>query len=244
MLKKVIGIVIKETPYKETSKIINIFTEELGIIGVIARGTKSIKSPLSGVTNKLTYGYFHIQYKENTLSTLVAVDVIDTLKYIKKDLMKISYATYITELTEQVFRHEQNADLFELYLSSIIKINEGYDPLVITNILELKLLEYLGIRPILDECSVCGNKSNIVTISCIKGGYICKNCYQNEFIVNTKTIKLLRMFYYLDIKNITKTEIAENIKKEINMFIDEYYDRYAGLYLRSKEFLKNIEQIS
>ena len=27
---------------------------------------------------------------------------------------------------------------------------------------------------------------------------------------------------------------------EINKFLDEYYDKYTGLYLKSKDFLKNI----
>ena len=52
------------------------------------------------------------------------------------------------------------------------------------------------------------------------------------------------MFYYVDISKISKTEISLNIKKEINEFIDDYYSRYTGLYLKSKEFLKNLNKIS
>ena len=48
------------------------------------------------------------------------------------------------------------------------------------------------------------------------------------------------MFYYVDISKIEKLEISENIKKELNMFIDDYYDRYSGLYLKSKQFLNKI----
>ena len=33
------------------------------------------------------------------------------------------------------------------------------------------------------------------------------------------------------------------LKKEIDTFINDYYDRYSGLYLKSKEFLKNLEKI-
>ena len=40
----------------------------------------------------------------------------------------------------------------------------------------------------------------------------------------------------------------ENVKpfsvlKEINLFLDDYYDRYTGIYLKSKKFLKQIEKI-
>lgn len=241
MIRKVEGIVIKETDYKETSKIINIFTKE-GIIGILAKGAKRLKSPFVGATSKLTYAYFHINYKENSMSTLIEVDIIDTLKNLKKDITKIGYASFITDLTYQVYKHENNNSLYELYKSSIIKINEGYDPLVITNILELKYLDYLGIRPIISKCVICGKDKNIITISSYKGGYICKSCHTNEKIISLKALKLIKMFYYIDISKITKTDISANVKKEINTFIDEYYDRYAGLYLKSKSFLNNLSK--
>lgn len=239
MIKKVEGIVISEIPYHETSKIINVLTKEDGLIGIVAKGAMRPKSPYMGLTSKLTYGYFHINYRDN-LSSLIEVDLINSFKNIKKDLMKMSYSIYLTDLVNQVYKHEQNKEIYSNYVSSLIKINEGFDPLVITNILELKMLDYLGIRPCIDKCVNCHNTSDIVTISSYRGGYLCKNCLNNEKIVNVKTIKLLRMFYYVDISKIEKLEISDNIKKELNMFIDDYYDRYSGLYLKSKHFLNKI----
>lgn len=40
MDKKIKGIVVSERSYSETSKIINILTEEDGIIGLIAKGDR------------------------------------------------------------------------------------------------------------------------------------------------------------------------------------------------------------
>ena len=52
------------------------------------------------------------------------------------------------------------------------------------------------------------------------------------------------MLFYVDINKITKLEIREETQKEISEFIDEYYDKYAGIYLKSKNFLKNLNKIS
>ena len=98
----------------------------------------------------------------------------------------------------------------------------------------------MGIKPVIDSCVNCGNVDDIVTVSSYRGGYLCKNCVLEERIVNIKTIKLLRMFYYVDISKISKLDISDNIKRELNQFIDDYYDRYSGLYLKSKEFLKKL----
>ena len=97
--------------------------------------------------------------------------------------------------------------------------------------------------PIMDSCAICGSKTSITTISGSRGGYVCSNCFTNEKIVDEKTIKLLRMLYYVDINKISSTNISEKIKREINDFIDEYYDLYTGLYLKTKSFLKNLNKI-
>lgn len=243
MIKKIEGIIISEVDYKESSKIINIFTKEHGIIGVLARGTKQVKNNLSGVTSKLTYGYFHLKYKENGLSTLIEVDILDKFKTIRRSLDLTSYSIYLLELSTMVYKHETNSEIYSLLISSLKKINEGFDYQIIAIILELKLLDYLGIKPVIDHCVICGSKADIVTISSYRGGYLCRNCYHGETVSNIKTIKLLRMFYYVDISKISKLEITNNIKQELTNFIDDYYDRYSGLYLKSKEFLKNLEKI-
>ena len=239
-IKKVVGIVVSENPYKESSKLLNIVTEDLGLISVIAKGAKGLKSKLRSVTTKLTYAEFQIYYKEGKLSTLVCADVINPLINIKSDLLKISYTSFITELSMQVMKQTTDKNIFNLLVESLLKIEDGYDPIIITNILELKYLSYLGIMPNLNSCSVCG-KDKILTVSTEKGGFVCNNCHTNEKIVNSKTLKILRMLYYVDISKISKIEVKDEIKNEIDEFINEYYDRYTGLYLKTKKFLKNVK---
>ena len=235
------GIILNTQDYGETSKILNVITKEYGIIGVIAKGCKSLKSNLRSVTDKLTYGKFYIYYKKDKLSTLSGVDIIDNFKNIKNDISKISYASYLLELTGQVIKHSMRYEVYDLLISGLIKINEGYDSLVIMNILELKYLDYLGVMPILDRCCKCGS-TLIKTLS--NDGYICSKCYTNERMVSEKTIKLLRMYYYVDISKITKLEVSKQAKNEINVFLDEYYERYTGLYLKSKNFIKNLNKLN
>lgn len=237
---KVKGIIINESNYSETSKLLKIVTEEYGLISVMAKGAKSLKSKLRSVTTKLTYAEFQIYYKENKISTLVCADEIHSLVNIKSDLLKISYASFLLELTEQVMKQSNDTNIFNLLVATLLKIEDNYDPMVITNILELKYLTYLGIKPFFDSCAICGS-TNILTVSTNKGGFVCTNCHTNERIVSPKTIKILRMLYYVDISKISKVDISNDVKEEINSFINEYYDKYTGLYLKTKKFLKSIE---
>lgn len=236
------GIIINVKNYGDTSKIIDILTKEYGVIGVIAKGCKSLKSNLRSVTDKLTYATFTIYFKKDKLSILSEASVINNFSNIKKDIEKISYASFLIDLTNQVYKQCEDNNLYDLLISSLIKINDNFNPLIITNILELKYLEYLGVMPNLNGCSICGSKS-VVTLSSDKGGYLCSKCHTNEPVVSDKAIKLVRMYTLVDINKIEKLDIKKDVVYEVNNFIDDYYDRYTGLYLKSKTFLKNIMSV-
>ncbi len=240
MLEKVEGFIFKETPYGETSKIVSVFTKEHGLISLLCKGAKNIKSKNRALTLRFTYAYFNIYYKENKLSLFHSADIINPLKNINSDIILISYLSYLVELTSQVLKQSKEPIVYDDFINTILKLEAGLDPLVLTNILELKFLDYLGVGINLNECIICGSKTNIATIDGDKGGYICLNCLTDERIVAKKVIQMLRMYYYVNIKSISKLDIDDETKKEINFFLDLYYDRYTGLYLKSKDFLKKL----
>ena len=123
MLKEVEGFILTETPYGESSKIINVLTKEYGIIGIIAKGASSLKSKNRVATLKLTYAKFNIYYKENKLSTLVSADIINPLKNIRSDIFLISYLTYLAELTYQVVKQSNTKDIYDDFITlSLIHI--------------------------------------------------------------------------------------------------------------------------
>lgn len=235
------GFVLSEIPYGETSKIINVFTKEYGVIGIMCKGAKQLKNKNRVPTMKLNYTRFNIMYKENKLSTLISADIINPLKLIKSDILLVSFLSYLTELTEQVLKQSiEYEKIYNLFLQTILKMSSGLDPIVLTNILEIKYLEYLGVLFNLDECILCENKKDIATFDPDKGGYICINCLTSEIIVSKKVIKMIRMYYYINIDSIKEIKVDDETKNTINKYIDLYYERYTGLYLNSKSFLKKL----
>lgn len=240
---KVEGIVVKDMAYKESSKILTLLTRDYGLVSVISKGCRNIKSKLRGGSGKLSYGYFYLVYKKTGLSTLTAVDIINPFSSILMDIEKISYASYLLELTEQIMKQTTSEGLFDLLKAGLIKIEEGLSPSLMTNILELKFLDFLGVAPVVSKCVICGNTKNIQTISIQAGGYLCTSCYRGEKLYDEKTIKLLRILYLVDVSKITKLEISSDTAKELNQFIETYYEQYTGLYINSKKFLENLKKI-
>ena len=243
MIRKVTGIVISTVDYKESSKIVNIFTEDEGIIGVLSKGCKTMKSKLRAVSTPLSQGTFYLRQYGSGMSLLTEVDLEISYKEIRKDIFKQNYALFLLDLASLVYRHGKQKQIYSLLISALAKIEEGYDAEVITNIVELQLLKYLGIQPELSCCVSCGNKEDIITISSYKGGYLCKRCVGGEFVYSLKMIKLIKMLSLVDLDKVKRIDIRDDVKKEISIFIDDYYDRYSGLYLKSRDILREFSYL-
>lgn len=237
MKQTVEGIVLNETNYSETSKILNILTKEYGYISVISKGSRTLKSKLRGISMKLVYANFTIKYKEGGISTLIEGSVINSLKYIMSDLNKMNYAIYIVSLVKSVLKESNNEEIYPILKKTLLKINDDFDPKLLTNIIEIKLLKYLGVKPNFSECISC-NSNNVLTFDITQGGMVCKNCYLDTYIFSNNTLKLLKLFQDVDIEKIDKLNIKSiKIKEELELFIREYYETYTGIYLLNKDKL-------
>ena len=228
------GIVLNETNYSETSKILNILTKEYGYISVMSKGSRTMKSKLRGISMKLVYANFTINYREKGISTLLEGSLIDSLKFIMSDYTKMIYANRLVNLSKSILKESRDSSIFDILKYSLLKINQGMDPKIILMISEIKFLTFLGVAPVFSQCVSCGS-NELKTFDINRGGVICSACYTSEYIFSKSTLKLLKLFQSLDISKIDKLNLHnEKILEELNLFIREYYEKYTGIYLENK----------
>ena len=122
------GLVLNETNYSDSSKILNVLTCEYGLIGILSKGCRNLKSKLRGSSRKLVYGTFHFYYKENSLSTLISIDVISDYPKTVMDLERVVYASYLLDLTRQVVKQSKDKSILPLLCSALEKIENGLSP--------------------------------------------------------------------------------------------------------------------
>lgn len=245
MLQKCEGIVIRTIDYGETNKIVTLYTREWGKIGVMARGAKKPNSRLSSITQLFTHGYFLVQ-RGTGLGSVQQGEMATSMRSIGEDIFLTAYASYIAELTDRCTEEKNpNPYQFELLYQTLNYLNEGYDPDVLMNIYEMKMLNVLGLYPILDKCSVCGSTSGNFSFSIREGGLICQRCLNKDpyhLKVANATVKLLRLFYHFDLTRLGNIAVKEETKAELKRVITAYYEEYSGLYLKSKKFLNSMDK--
>ncbi|EKN64667.1 DNA repair protein RecO [Neobacillus bataviensis LMG 21833] len=245
MLQKCEGIVIRTTDYGETNKIVTLYTREWGKVGVMARGAKKPNSRLSSITQLFTHGYFLV-HRGTGLGSLQQGEIATSLRSIGEDIFLTAYASYIVELTDKCTDEKKpNPFHFELLYQTLNYMNEGYDPDILMNIYEMKMLNVMGMYPILNQCSVCGSTDGNFSFSIREGGFICHRCLNKDpyhFKLSPASVKLLRLFYYFDLSRLGDISVKEETKAELKKVITAYYEEYSGLHLKTKKFLNSMDQ--
>lgn len=247
MNQKVEGVIIKSIAYGETHKILTIMSKQLGKIGVIARGAKKPKSKFSACSQLFTYGTFLIQ-KRNGLGTLRQGDVTESMRKIREDIVKTAYAAYILELTDKVVEEGSGSPfLYNLLYKTLQAINEGKDPEVMMFIYQLKMVDFLGIKPFLDGCETCGGTNGDFVFSIKRAGFLCNSCVHRDpypIQISPQALKILRLLYYVDIDRLGNISVKKDTKEEIKKVLTIYYEEYSGLYMKSLKFLNQLDAIS
>ncbi|TLS39367.1 DNA repair protein RecO [Pseudalkalibacillus caeni] len=247
MMHKAEAIVIRTVDYGESNKILTLFTREAGKIGVMARGAKKPKSRLSAISQLFTYGQYLFQ-QSSGLGTLNQGEILTSFRNIRNDLFSTSYAAYIVELLDKLTEEKRpNPFLFELLFQSLNALNEGKDPEVIRFIFELKMLPVAGITPEINRCVKCKSTEGKYEFSVKEGGFLCHRCLVNDpyhIPIKKKTAELIRLFYHFDLQRLGNISLKQETKEEIKKVLDEYYEAYSGVYLKSKRFLNQLEKFN
>lgn len=247
MLEKVDGIILKTQDYGETHKLITIFSKRFGKITALARGAKKPKSRMAAVTQPFIYAQFFIYYSTG-LSTIQQGEIIDSFRKIREDIVKTAYTAYVMELTDKLLdQNKQDAYLFDQLLQTVewISENDAVDfPIMMY---EMKLFTAGGFAPVVNKCVNCGRKGTAYTFSIPEGGLLCEHC--NHVDVNSIHLphivtKLLYILAHLGLDRVGTISIKNENSTLLRQIMDTYYDQYGGYYLKTKKFLKQIDQLS
>lgn len=246
MLEKCEGIVIRTTDYAETNKIVTLYTREWGKVGVMARGAKKPSSRLTAITQPFTYGHFLIQ-RGRGLGSLQQGEIISSMRSMREDIFQTAYASYIIDLTDKSTDEKKpNPFLFQLLLQTLQYLDEGYDQDILMHIYEMKMLNVLGLYPILDHCANCGRTEGTFSFSVREGGLLCHRCLAKDpyhFKVSQASIRLMRLFYLLDLSRLGSISVKHETKAELKKMIAAYYEEYSGLHLKTKRFLDQLDSL-
>ena len=231
------GFVLKKRKYRETSKLITIFSENAGKLNLIAKGVRTPKSKTSAILEPINLIEF-VYYDKPTrdLQYISSADFIEDYSNIKSKFEKIKVAYLIIELTD-IFSNEgqANTELFNLVLNQLKKLNqEIVSNYSVLNEFLVKLCEIAGYPIYAGYCPLCNKVINLSEQKFVltrNYGLVCFECGSSQnfqITIGSETKKMLSLFL---LKN---SESINGMKEE----------NFKHLFIPILEFLKfHVEEI-
>ncbi len=227
MLVKTEGIVLKEIRFKDTSKILTIFSRKFGKIHAIAKGAYRPKSQLTGCTQVFTYNEYTF-FKGRNFYHMNQGDIINSFYDLRKNMNRLMYGSYILELVEcSIVEEETNEKLFLLLLKALdvlSKLEKDFLKFIIS--FEVKYISFLGYRPCLDKCVICGNANYTnIKFSFRQGGIICNKCFHTDPYgenIDKKMAVCLKALLYTSLDKLENIKIPKDVMSKLHKIMVKY----------------------
>ena len=136
------AFVIHSRPYRETSQLVEVFTQDSGRFTLVARGSRGPRSPLKGLLQPFTL--LTIAWRgKGDLKNLTQVECPDHSLRLGGD--RLFYGLYLNELVYYLLEaHTPFPEVFDAYARAIMALADGETPELPLRRFEFLLLQALG----------------------------------------------------------------------------------------------------
>jgi DNA repair protein RecO (recombination protein O) len=181
------AIVLRTRPFGESDKIVSFLTQSYGKLTGIAKG--ALRSRKRFVNSLEPFSLVNLRFQERSSSNLVfilASDLACGFRQLMTSLERISYASYLVEITDGLTgEREESPAVFEHLRDGLHYIGANGTSLRFLTTFELKLLKLAGYQPVLNSCKRCGEdrfgQSSIRWhFSPADGGILCESCARSR----------------------------------------------------------------
>lgn len=177
------SLVLQSFPYSETSKILRLYTWDLGLLSVIAKGALKSKSRYGGVLEPFTEGFATFYHRQGRdLHTLSGFDLVRSRQALGRSLAGFAGASLLAELLLSAGTEEAHPEVFEALTAAweeIAAAPDGDAALRMSLAGAWRLVSLLGFEPQTDRCVVCERPlvpAEPVRFDTAGGGVACTRC--------------------------------------------------------------------
>jgi DNA repair protein RecO (recombination protein O) len=152
------AILLRAVTTGEADRVVTLLTRQLGKLAAVARSAQKSHKRFGGALSAFVVGQATLRERRaSELFALEAFDATHDYTAIANDPVRFAHASYATELVRELSppRHADVA-AFELLVELYATVAAHAPAADTLRAFELRLLDDLGLRPVLDRCLGCG----------------------------------------------------------------------------------------
>lgn len=221
------GIVTRYVNYRESDRIISIFTPDRGRLDAKARGCRKPTSALLAGCQPFVYGQFEL-YVSHDKFTVNQCAVKETFFPLREDYRRFAAASAMLQLAhDAVQENEANPPLFSLLYHALSYLCYGsVAPMDLTCCFLIRFLNIVGYRPTITACAHCARdirSDAVLRFSPRTGGVVCAACAPSDATPIGKTsLEALRRMLLLADDEMDRVKLTDALRAELLPTLQNY----------------------
>jgi len=233
------AIVVGVMDYRETDRIVQLYTKEHGRLSGIARGAKKSVKRFGGAFELFARLSLELLPAEN-LVTIRSAEPLTIYPGIRKTFAAIAQASYAVELLTAVTPERlPSKRVFRLVCAYLEQLDTSPVEPSDRHFFEVNLLNILGYRPPLESCSECGAALTLDGGFWSHGerhGIACRRCSRGGFSLSGSSIALLLNAF--TIGRFGQIRFSPEEIAEVDSFMAAFIAAHISRPLKSVAFLR------
>ncbi len=176
MFLKTKGIVLRQTDYQDSDKLLTVLTADHGKLLVKARGIKGSRNTMKAPCQLMAYSELTLMEQKDRF-VLTEASTIELFSEVQQDIELLALGSYFLQVTEFVVQEEDPCpEILSLLLNSLYALGRlKLSQPMVKAVFEFRLASLLGFTPDLSGCP-CGRGGVPVYFSLTRGCLLCETC--------------------------------------------------------------------
>lgn len=240
------GLVIRETPYHDADKLIDLLTDD-GIRTVQARSVRKAGSKYAAVTQLFAYGEFCLRCSGGRFYLDSAVS-LEQFYGLRSDLEALALASYFSELIRKTATDQPQPQMLRLYLLALHHLAQHDRPVpLVKAIFELRLMAELGMMPAVVCCSSCMTYLPAHPVLRIaEADLVCAECQSESHresccAVTQSVLAAVRHVVFVELERLFQFRLKGESAELFSDYAESYLLHRLGMYFPTLKFYRELE---
>jgi len=235
------AVVLRSFAFGEADRVLHVYTEVNGRVGVVAKGVRRTKSRFGGRLEPFSHVELSIHRGRGELGTVTGASLVRSHDAIRTSPYRLQVGLVGLEAMLRLYTEEERNDRAFLALTRFLDALDGreeprgkrpeLDPLVLS--FQLKLLWVEGFLPHLGSCVECGVEQGLVAFLPSAGGAVCSACDHGGIGLSPNGLAGLGSLLGTPIADAPSLGIDERARRDVLAVVTSSYEFHGGFRLRT-----------
>ena len=245
------ALILRSVDFGESDRIFHLLVPEVGRLTAIAKGARRSVKRFGGTLDLFNHLQVQLeQRRSGAMSRLDQAVLIHHFAPIRSHPARFGLGCYLLELLDRLAPEGGNRGdmrrLFDFALRALEVLAEHEPDSSLRTVLELRILDALGLRPELRRCVGCGREPGSraeVDFHVPDGGPVCVACAARRtgcIRIHLGTLRALEQSLRLDVSRLDRLVLSPAALEEARHLVSRFQRFHVGVELQSERFLERM----